>query len=82
VEIRVVSIRKNNNKLSSSTTIANQLTHMVATRVFGKERKLGQYKLENTEIIYFRNFKDLRFYSDFVLYNKNKHIILTRDDKS
>lgn len=80
--LKIASAKKTNSrKLATTSVSANQLTPMVATRVFGDERKLGQYKLENGELVRFRHFKDLRLYSNLVLRNKNKHIILVRDDQ-
>lgn len=82
MNLRVVSAKKPGIKLALNSVPASQLTPVVATRVLGKERELGQYKLENGELLRFQNFKSLRFYSNLVLRNKHKHIILVRGDKS
>ncbi len=83
MDLRIVLVRKTDSrKLALNSVPASQLTAITATRVLGNDRKLGQYKLENGELVRFRNFKALRLYSNLVLRDKRKHVILVRDDKS
>ena len=57
----------------------NELETLYAVRTLGKERKLGQYKLTNKGTAqYFNNFKELKYYSDKVLYAKHKHIVIVK----
>jgi len=69
-------------RLIANTTVpASKLEVIYAVRTLDEERKLGQYKLVTGGIIkYFNNFKELRFYSDQVLYTKHKHIIIVKGE--
>ena len=58
---------------------ADQLETIHAVRTLGEERKLGQYKLVDGDTTrYFLNFKELRFYSNQILRNKHKHVIIVK----
>ena len=59
----------------------SQLKTIYAVRTLGDERKLGQYKLiEDGQTRYFNTFKELKYYSDIVLYTKHKHVIITKGE--
>lgn len=66
-------------KLQTNSVPADQLTTIYAVRTLGEERKLGQYKLiENGIAQYFNNFDELKYYSNLVLRDKHKHVVIVR----
>ena len=68
-------------KLRINGVAANQLDAIFAVRTLNDERKLGQYKLvDDGRVRYFANFKELRFYSNQILRNKHKHVIIVRGE--
>ena len=84
MDLRVASVKKTNNrKLQTSGVPASQLVPITATRVVGEERQRGQYKLENGNVQYFRNFKSLQHQAvNLAIHRKHRYIMLVRDDKS
>ena len=82
MELRVASVKKSRGtKLQTSGVPASQLIPMIATRILGKERQRGQYKLKNGKVKYFRNFKSLQHEAvNLAIHRQYKHIVLVRDD--
>jgi hypothetical protein len=80
--LRVASVKKTNNRnLQISGVPASELVPMTATRILGKERQRGQYKLENGSTEYFRNFKSLQHQAvNLAIHRQYKYIVLVRDD--
>ena len=80
--MKIIAKKVKHRKLNAKNGVApSQLEILYAVRTLGEERKLGQYKLiENGQARYFKNFKELRYYSDIVLYAQHKHIILSKGE--
>ena len=75
-----LKVKKATGKLNSKIGVsAGQLDVIHAVRTLGEERKLVQYKLvEESSTRYFKNFKELRFFSSQILRNKHKHVIIVK----
>ena len=73
--------KKHHMLLQTNNVPAAQLETIYAVRTLKEERKLGQYKLVDDGITrYFKNFKDLQYFSDKALHSKHKHVILVRGE--
>ena len=82
-DLRVAFVRKTNIRLVQTTTIpTSQLSPITGIRKF-EDRKKFQWKIvfEDGSEREFRNFKELRLFSNLSLRNLNKHVILTRSDR-
>jgi hypothetical protein len=80
--VKIIAKKVDHRKLNASNGVPpDQLKVIHAVRTLGDERKLGQYKLiEDGKTKYFKNFLELRYYSDLVLYTKHKHVIISRGE--
>lgn len=80
MNLRVTSIRKTNYRpLAIAGVPAKELTETKAVKTIGPERKLGQYKfIDGNKVRYFRNFDELKFFSNRCLFGRHKYVILER----
>lgn len=79
--MKIIARKLKNRKLATHSVPANDLKAIYAVRTIGDERKLGQYKIvDNNQVQYFRNFDALRFYSNIILRNQHKHVIIVKGE--
>ena len=79
--MQIIAKKLKHRKLATNSVPASSLEIIYAVRTLGDERKQGQYKLVNgNQVQYFRNFNELKFYSNRVLRNQHKHVILVKGE--
>lgn len=79
--MKIIARKLKNRKLATNSVPISELETIYAVRVLGEERKFGQYKIVNGEQIqYFKNFDELKFYSNLTLKNHHKHVIIVKGE--
>lgn len=79
--MQIIAKKLTHRKLATNSVPPSELETIHAVRTLGEERKQGQYKLvDNDQVKYFSNFKELKFYSNRVLRNQHKHVILVKGE--